>query len=161
MNLKCITDWELYNKLKKSKKIKFDDSIDDLYNIEFRMNQMLILAFCKPKITENIYMDLYEKIYTINQKNYGLNEINFKENWELLMYVVDCIEELGYFSTIEKFANGKVHRMWFNESGTWQEFGSGYRGETKIETVYEAVLDFCKTYVKKFRDKIIENGGKI
>ena len=31
--------------------------------------------------------------------------------------------------------------------------------ETKKETIYEAVLDFCKVYVEKNKEKIIANGG--
>jgi hypothetical protein len=77
------------------------------------------------------------------------------------MYAVERIEGMGYFSTIEKFKEVDTHRMWFNECATWAEFGSGARGETKKETIYEAVLDFCKTYITKNKDKIIENGGKL
>jgi len=167
MDLKCILDWDAYHKNRKTKPLdlKFDTKIktweDYKADMDFRMNQTLILAFCKPETHETHYLHSYEKWHIVDGERYDDKEINFKEKWSLLMYAVDCIEDMGYFSTIEKFANGKVHRMWFNECGTWAEVASGARGETKKETIYEAVLDFCKWYVKKNLDKIIENGGKI
>lgn len=153
MNINCILDWESYQSKRNSR--NFDEETD------FKMDQQLILAFCNPSIAENVYMDLYEKIITVNGKHYSTKEINFKDNWELLMHAVDCIEVMGYFSTIEKFNNVDIHRMWFNECKTMAEFASGARGGTKKVTIYEAVLDFCKVYVRKYRDKIIENGGKL
>jgi len=133
MDINCIIDWEAHNSLKKTKKIKYLKNVDIIYDIDFRMDQMLILAFCNPKKTENIYMDLYEKIYTINKKNYGLYEINFKEDWNLLMYAIECVKNIGY-NNIDSLV------------------------ESKIENVYNDVLEFCKNYVKTFKDKLNENG---
>lgn len=167
MDLNCILDWDAYHKYKKTKpidltietKIKTWEELK--IDIEFKMKQTLILAFCNPETHEKIYLHEYEKWHVINGKRYDDKEINFKDNWDLLMYAVERIEGMGFFSTIEKFKEVNTHRMWFNECATWAEYGSGARGETKKETIYEAVLDFCETYVKKNLDKILENGGKI
>lgn len=167
MDLKCILDWEAYHRNRKTKPLEFKIDLkiktleEYMADWDLKMDQVLILAFCKPETHEEHYLHSYEKWHIVDGERYDDKEINFKENWKLLMYAVECIEDMGFFSTIEKFSNGKVHRMWFNECGTWAEYGSGARGETKKEAVYEAVLDFCKVYVQKNREKIIENGGKI
>ena len=167
MDLKCIIDWDAYHRNKKTKPIDFKIDIkfktweDYKLEMDFKMNQVLILAFCKPETHETYYLHSHEKWHIVDGKRYDDKEINFKEDWELLMYAVECIENMGFFSTIEKFANENIHRMWFNECATYAEYASGAREETKKETIYEAVLDFCKVYVKKNLDKIIENGGKL
>jgi len=166
MNIHCIIDWEKYHELKgtkniilKDSKIKTTEEYMDEFN--FIQDQQTIMFFCNPEIKESFYLHEYEKWYIINGKRYDINSLNFKEDWDLLMYAVECIEGMGYFSTIEKFKDVNIHRMWFNECETWAEFGSGARGETKKETIYEAVLDFCRTYFETNKDKIIENGGKL
>jgi hypothetical protein len=167
MDLKCINDWENYHKNRKIKQIDFkiDTKIktweDHKIEMEFKIKQTLILAFCDPTTHESFYLHEHEKWHIINGKRYDDKEINFKDNWDLLMYAVERIEGMGYFSTIEKFKDVNTHRMWFNECETFAEYGSGAREETKKETIYEAVLDFCETYVKNNLDKILENGGKI
>lgn len=167
MDLKCIIDWDAYHRNKKTKPIDFKIDIkiktweDYKAEMDFKMKQTLILAFCDPETHERFYLHEYEKWHIVNGKRYDDKEINFKENWDLLMYAVERIEGMGFFSTIEKFANQNTHRMWFNECATYAEYASGARGDTKKETVYEAVLDFCETYAKKNIDKIIENGGKL
>ncbi len=167
MDINCILDWEAYHEYKNGGKpnFKIDTKIktveEYMEDFKFHGNQILIAAFCDPKMQEAFYLHGYEKSYIINGKKYDSKELNFKENWDLLMYAVECIENMGYFSTIEKFKDVNIHRMWFNECATWAEFGSGARGETKKETIYEAVFDFCETYVRKNKDKIIENGGKL
>jgi hypothetical protein len=165
MDIKCIIDWEAYYKNRKIKPIKFDFKIktaeEYMADLEFSRDQYTIMFFCDPIMQEAFYLHVYEKSYIINGKKYDSKTLNFKEDWNLLMYAVERIEGMGYFSTIEKFKEVDTHRMWFNECETWAEFGSGARGETKKETIYEAVLDFCKTYITKYKDKILENGGKI
>jgi hypothetical protein len=165
MHINCIIDWEKYHELKGTKEIKLDYKIktaeEYMADFEFLKDQYTIMFFCDPEIKESYYLHEYEKSYTINGIRYVTESLNFKENWDLLMYAVERIEGMGYFSTIEKFKDVNIHRMWFNECATWAEFGCGARGETKKETIYEAVLDFCKTYIKKYKDKILENGGKL
>jgi hypothetical protein len=165
MHINCIINWELYHEIKKPKKIKLDFKIktaeEYMADLEFSRDQYTIMFFCDPIMQEAFYLHVYEKSYIINGKKYDSETLNFKEDWDLLMYAVERIEGMGYFSTIEKFKEVDTHRMWFNECATWAEFGSGARGETKKETIYEAVLDFCKTYITKNKDKIIENGGKL
>lgn len=167
MDINCIIDWEAYHRNRKTTPINFkiDSKIksweDYKIEMEFKMKQTLILAFCDPENHEAFYLHEHEKWHIINGKRYDDKEINFKDNWDLLMYAVERIEGMGYFSTIEKFKDVNTHRMWFNECATFAEYGNGARGETKKETIYEAVLDFCETYVKNNLDKIIENGGKL
>lgn len=167
MDLKCINDWENYHRNRKIKPIDFKINTkiktwdDYKIEIEFKLEQTLILSFCDPETHEAFYLHEHEKWHIINGKRYDDKEINFKDNWDLLMYAVERIEGMGYYSTIEKFKDENNHRMWFNECATFAEYGSGARGETKKETIYEAVLGFCETYVNNNLDKILENGGKI
>lgn len=165
MDINCIIDWEKYHELRGTKKIDFNTKLktvgEYMADFDFLKDQYTIMFFCEPEIKESFYLHEYEKWYIINGKKYDSKSLNFKENWDLLMYAVERIEGMGYFSTIEKFKDVNTHRMWFNECATWGEFGCGARGETKKETIYEAVLDFCQTYIHKFKDKIIENGGKL
>jgi len=165
MDINCIINWEKYHELRGTKKIDFNAKIktteEFMAELEFSRDQYTIMFFCDPIMQEAFYLHVYEKSYIINGKKYDSKTLNFKEDWNLLMYAVERIEGMGYFSTIEKFKEVDTHRMWFNECETWAEFGSGARGGTKKETIYEAVLDFCKTYITKYKDKILENGGKI
>ena len=159
MDIKCIIDWDAYHRNRKTKPftIRTEEQIEA--DFKFKMEQRLILAFCKPESHEKFYLHEHEKWHIVNGKRYDDDNINFKDNWDLLMYAVECIEGMGYYSTIEKFSNVETHRMWFNECATFAEFACGARGETKKETIYEAVLDFCKTYVEKHKEKILKDGG--
>lgn len=149
MDIECIIDWETYHKMKGTPiTIKSEEQLEA--DFKFELEQRLILAFCKPESNGEFNI--------INGKRYNNDTLNFKDDWDLLMYAVECIEGMGYFSTIEKFKELNTHRMWFNECATFAEFGSGARGETKKETIYEAVLDFCKVYVDKNKDKIKSDG---
>ena len=160
MDIKCIIDWDAYYKNRKIKPITFTIKTEEQLeaDFKFKLEQRLILAFCKPETHEAFYLHEHEKWHLVNGKRYDDDNINFKENWDLLMYAVECIEGMGYFSTIEKFKEVETHRMWFNECETWAEYGSGAREETKKETIYEAVLDFCKVYVEKNIEKIKADG---
>jgi hypothetical protein len=160
MDINCIINWELYHEMRGTPiRIRTEEQLEA--DFKFKMEQRLILAFCQPESHEKIYLHEHEKWDIINGKRYNDETINFKDDWDLLMYAVECIEGMGYISTIEKFNKLEIHRMWFNESETYAEFACGARGETKKETIYEAVLDFCKTYVEQYKDKIIKNGGKL
>ena len=166
MDINCIIDWERYHELRGTKivnlaDVKIKTTEEYLKEFDFLKDQYTIMFFCKPEIQEAFYVHEYEKSYIINGKKYDSKSLNFKENWDLLMYAVERIEGMGYFSTIEKFKDVDIHRMWFNSSETLEEFASGARGGTKKEAIYEAVLDFCKFYIDLYKDKIIENGGKL
>jgi len=157
MDINCIINWELYHEMRGTPiKIRTGEQLEA--DFKFNRNQILIVAFCDPKMQEAFYLHGYEKSYIINGKKYDSETLNFKEDWDLLMYAVERIEGMGYFSTIEKFKEVETHRMWFNECATWAEYGSGAREETKKETIYEAVLDFCKTYVEKNKEQIRKDG---
>ena len=144
MDINCIVDWELYHEMRGiTNKLKTEEQLES--DFKFEMEQRLILSFCYP--------ESHGELNIVNGKRYNNDTLNFKENWDLLMYAVECIEGMGYFSTIEKFKEVDTHRMWFNECETFAEFGSGAREGTKKETIYEAVLDFCKTYVNKTKVK--------
>jgi hypothetical protein len=166
MHINCIIDWERYHELKGTKPIdlknvKLKTAEEYMEDFKFFQDQYTIMFFCDPEIKESFYLHEYEKWYIINGKKYDSNSLNFRENWELLMYAVERIEGMGYFSTIEKFKDLNIHRMWFNSSETFEEFAAGARGSTKKEAIYEAVLDFCKVYIDLYKDKILENGGKL
>ena len=157
MDINCIINWELYHEMRGTPiRIRTEEQLEA--DFKFNRNQILIAAFCDPKMQEAFYVHGYEKSYIINGKKYDSETLNFKDDWDLLMYAVECIEGMGYFSTIEKFKEVETHRMWFNECATWAEYGSGAREETKKETIYEAVLDFCKVYVEKNKEQIIKDG---
>ncbi len=157
MDINCIINWDAYHKMKGTKIIiRTEEQLEA--HFKFRMQQKLILAFCKPVSEEKFYLHEHDKWHFVNGIRYDDEDINFKDNWDLLMYAVECIEGMGYFSTIEKFKESNTHRMWFNECATWAEYGSGAREETKKETIYEAVLDFCKVYVEKNKEQIIKDG---
>jgi hypothetical protein len=167
MNVNCIIDWERYHENRNTGKIKYNIDFKPktvkqlLSEMDFRKNQMLILAFCKPTIIENLYMDFYEKFYLINGNKFSTTEINFKENWDLLMYAVECIEKFGFYSKIHKLSDVDSHIMWFTKSGSENQYTNSVPCDTKKQAIYEAVLEFCKNYVEENREKIIENDGNL
>lgn len=58
-------------------------------------------------------------------------------NWNNLMPVLEKIESLGYYSSIDYFGQ---HRIFLINSS------EGVRGDTKIQCVYEGVVEFVKWY---------------
>lgn len=128
MNINCIIDWEVYHEIRNTTKIMTTEQFDN--DFKFRVEQKLILAFCKPESHEMFYLDRHVKWHIINGKSYDDMNINFKEDFELLSYVIECIKEIGY---------------------------SGIT-ENKKEETYKSVFDFCKTYVEQNKEKIIKNG---
>lgn len=73
--------------------------------------------------------------------------LKFHLSWGALMSVVERIEELGYVSTIEKMnLDFPMHRVWFNEVGTFKEIAHGSREDTKFNAVYSAVVDFIQLW---------------
>ena len=91
MDIKCIIDWEAYYRNRKIKPIKLMTKEQLEADFKFKMEQRMILEFCKPETHEAFYLHEHEKWYLVNGKRYEDENINFKDNWDLLMYSVECI----------------------------------------------------------------------
>ena len=74
------------------------------------------------------------------------NELVFHNDWNWLMEVVEKIESLdsGIYTLIFQ---QKSCLIWNNDKGEELEFFNGsFKGETKIEAVYNACVEFVKWY---------------
>lgn len=79
---------------------------------------------------------------------YHIKNLNYSEDWALLMPVFEKIEKLGFASYIEKvaFTSSVIHRVWFvNLEGKRKDCGAS-RSDIKIEAVWQSVVAFIQWY---------------
>jgi len=80
--------------------------------------------------------------------------LKYHTSWAWLMIVVERIESLGYYSTVNGCANSICHYCWFDEGGDGGDLPKdrivlGYNsknGESKIYTTWLACIEFIKWY---------------
>jgi hypothetical protein len=73
------------------------------------------------------------------------DSFQFHNDWNWIMPVLVHIETLGYMSCIEKFNRYDTHRVFF-VTNDHVPYARGARGQTKIEAIFEAVVDLIEYY---------------
>ena len=84
-------------------------------------------------------------------KYFKENELGYHQNWNWLMPVIEKIEALDEksFETtshFNKFINKRLYNTAFINSKNYEVISSGNLMESRIESVYIAILSFIKHY---------------
>ena len=91
-------------------------------------------------------------------RNHG--QLRYSTSWDWLMPVVEKIEEMNYVVQISawpdrKYSRGKLMESWVerrckiedeHSDGDEPPYGFGYSTDSKIESVYKAIVEFIKWY---------------
>lgn len=83
-------------------------------------------------------------------------ELKYHSSLEWIFTVVEKIEKLGFYSQINGCASSICHYCWFDEGGDGGDLPSdrvilGYnslRNESRVHTIWKAVIEFIKWYNK-------------
>lgn len=87
--------------------------------------------------------------HPIYMQGYSIATAQFECNWQWLMYVVEKIESLGYYTRISGCAQSICHYFWIEECDTFGDQKWGYNGaknESKVITTWKGILEFIKWY---------------
>ena len=108
-------------------------------------NNKIIAEFLSVKIHPFKFIPIEERgLYN----GYFIDELKYHEDWNWLMVVVEKIESLEIFDRMGRF---NINTKNFDENYTSfitdkDEYFIQCEGDTKIEAVYNAVLEFIKWY---------------
>jgi len=114
--------------------------IEEINDLEYFVNKKMWRLLDKPKDVNEYFLELF-----CHPKNSG--HYKFYSSWNLLMPVVDKIEELGYDTKIERNNDDDCH---YTEIFNMPNANDCIcpDGNSKIETTYNAVIEFITWYNK-------------